>query len=310
MDKIYFNSQISSEYRVLNEYVKKRFCKSPQIIKIKESAWSRVFLVRCQESSRRLILKCSVTNADLEHEYASLLFLKDKGIANVPRAIAYEKFEDFYVLSLTFIENRDRINIKEQTKLARILAGVHSIKIQSTDNARFEQIHKILSDVSCFVSYLDQPKHLSLYKKCKKLIQLLETTIEHNKIYFIEQKDLVFVNGDLGDDSIYCCDGRINIIDWHASGFADNAWDIARLFLNNSEVINKKIFLREYLMRIKDQNFIKRFETYWQLNKVFTLLYFFFKSKWYSMPVQYGSKNFLEENLDSLLKSYSFTRQV
>lgn len=310
MDKIYFNSPISSEYRILNEYVKKTFCKTPQIIKIKESGWSSVFLVRSQKPSHSFILKCSVTNADIKHEYAALLFLKNEGITNVPQVIAYENFGNLYLLSLNFIKNRDKINAKSQKRLARILAKIHSIKSRSTDNACFEQVHKILYDVSCLVSYLNQPDHLSLHKKCKRLIQLLNMNVEHNKIYFLEKQDLVFVNGDLGNDSIYLCREEINIIDWHVSGFADNAWDIARLFLNNPETIDRKPFLKEYLMHIEDQHFIKRFETYWVLNKFFTLLYLFFKSEWHSVPMQYGSKKPLEENLDSLLKHYLFIEQV
>lgn len=310
MDKIYFNSPISSEYRILCEYAKKTFCKTPQIIKIKESGWSRVFLVRCQKPNRRFILKCSVTNVDIEHEHTSLLFLKKNGIANVPQVIAFENFRNLYVLSLNFIENSDKINAKSQEKLARILAQIHSIKSRSTDSACFEQVHKILDDVSCFVSYLNQPDRLSLHKKCKRLIHLLNMTIERNKIYFLERQDLVFVNGDLSDDAIYLCGDEVNIIDWHASGFADNAWDIARLFLNNPKIIDRKLFLKEYLLHIEDQHFTKRLETYWVLNKLFTLLYFFFKSEWYSVPMQYGSKNLLEENLDSLLKHYLFIEYV
>ena len=295
MDKITFDPGISSELRAVNAYIKKRFCKTFKAIKIKESAWNRVFLVECQKPTRRFILKCSTSNADIRHEHASLLFLKNNGINNVPRIIAYDKWEGLYFLSLNFISNNDRINIKGQQELARVLASIHLIKARGNKNACLEQAYKTLSDVSCLVSYLNQARYLTLHKKGQKLAQLLNRTIERNKEHFIERKGLVFVNGDLGDDSIYCCDGQINIIDWHASGFADNAWDIARLFLNNAGMIDKRAFLKEYLIRIDDKGFTKRFEIYWQMNKLFTLLYFFFRSEWYSVPASTGPGGFWEK---------------
>jgi thiamine kinase-like enzyme len=239
---------------------------------------------------------------DIEHEYNSLVFLKKNGIVNVPQVIAYERAGNLYVLTLNFIEHRSKISIKGLKTLAGLLAQIHSIKSPDAAPTCWEQVHNILSEVSCLVGYLNQPKHLSLHKKCIKITQLLNRAIEDNKIYFQKTERLVFTNGDLADDSIYCDGNKISIIDWHASGFADNAWDMVRLFSNNPDIGNKKLFLKEYLSHIEDPYFIKRFETYWPINKLFTLLFFFFQSEWHSFPMQYASKKILEEKLDVLLK--------
>ncbi len=301
MGELLYDLGISCESSILNAYVKKKFFNTSRIIKLKESSWSNVFLVTCLTSSKRFILKCSVNSSSLAHEHAALLFLKGKGITHIPRVVAYEKFEAFYVLSLNYIENGDSITLEGQRRLAVQIAAIHAIRSRRRVDG-LEQVRKILSDTACLVGYLDQPGLLSAHRKGKALIQRFNELIEQNKRHFQGRECLVFINGDLGDDAIYSFKGKINIIDWHVSGFGDNAWDIARLFFNNSKSINRKFFLKEYLTCMDDSHFMKRFKVYWPLNKLFTMLYFFLRSEWCAVPEQYATKALLEENLDLLFK--------